>query len=204
MGFSLRSVGYLIGDDVKLNDSDQTAPTVSITSPADSSRVRDTVTFSANASDASGIDHVDFLVDGSPVCSATSAPYSCDYDTTSKPDSVIAVTARAVDTAGNIGLSNGRNYTVSNSIAPDTTAPSVTITSPSNGSTVNGTVTLRASASDDDNLSEVIFYVNDTEVGATNTSPYEMVWDTTESPKGRSILTQLPSIFLVTPLSQRR
>jgi hypothetical protein len=189
VGFSLRSVGFLTGDDLKLNDSDQTSPIASITSPADGSRVRDTVTFSATASDASGIDHVDFLVDGSTVCTARTAPYSCPYDTRSLPDSVIAVTARAVDSAGNIGLSVGRNYTVSNSIDPDTTPPSVSMTSPDDGSTVNGTVTLSASASDDDALSEVIFYVNGSEVGARNAEPYDVDWDTTTFLEGSTTLS---------------
>jgi peptidoglycan/xylan/chitin deacetylase (PgdA/CDA1 family) len=178
VGFSLRSVGYLQGDNVTLNDSDQTAPSVAISAPADGTRIRDTVTFTAGASDASGIDHVEFLVDGSTACTATTAPYSCSYDTTGEPDSVIAVTARAVDTAGNVGLSAGRNYTVSNSVSADTTPPAVALTAPANGSTVNGTVTLAVAATDDDAVNQVLFYVNGTQVGATNAQPYEVAWDT--------------------------
>jgi hypothetical protein len=84
------------------------------------------VTFTADSSDASGVDHVQFLVNGVAVCSASTAPYSCSYDTTTKSDSVITVTAKAVDTAGNVGLSAGRTYTVSNIVPLDTTHPPLT------------------------------------------------------------------------------
>ena len=184
VGLSLRSTGFLQGDDFSLNDSDQTPPAVAITSPADGNRIRGTVTFTASASDASGVDHVDFLVNGVPVCTATTSPYSCAYDTTTQPDSVIAVTARAVDTAGNVGLSAGHNYTVSNSVPLDTTSPTVAVTGPADGSTVNRTVTLTADATDNDAVSEVLFYVNGMQIGATDTAPYQVSWDTSTVPDG--------------------
>jgi peptidoglycan/xylan/chitin deacetylase (PgdA/CDA1 family) len=189
VGLSLRSVGFLKGDDLQLNDADQTPPTVAITSPADGNRIRDTVTFTSDASDASGVDHVEFLVNGTAVCTANVAPYSCSYDTTTSPDSVIALTARAVDTAGNVGLSSGRNYTVSNSVPLDTTAPTVTITSPSDASTINGSVTLSAAATDDDAVNQVLFYVNGAQVGATSATPYQDTWDSTTVPDGTVTVT---------------
>lgn len=184
VGFSQRSVGFLQGDAMSLNDTDQTPPAVAITAPDDGTRVRGTVTFTASASDASGVDHVDFLVGGVAVCSASSAPYSCSYDTTTKPDSVIAVTAKAVDTAGNIGLSAGHNYTVSNSVPLDNTAPTVAMTSPTDGSAVYGTVALTADAADNDAVNQVLFYANGTQVGATNFAPYQITWDSTTVPDG--------------------
>lgn len=177
IGFSLRSAGYLQADDALVNDTDQSPPTVNLTTPADGSRVRGTITLEADASDTSGVDHVDFLVDGAQVCTATTAPYTCTYDTSAEPDSIIAVTARAVDTAGNVGLSAGHNYTVSNSVPPDTTPPTVSIAAPTDGATVHGVVTLTADASDDDAVNEVLFDVNGTEVGAENTAPYQVSWD---------------------------
>ena len=184
VGFSLRSNGFLVGDNLQLNDVDQTAPSVSVTSPSDGTRVRDSITLAADASDASGVDRVDFLVDGVKVCTASQAPYSCEYDTRTHPDSVIAVTARAVDTARNEGLSSGRNYTVSNSVPLDQTAPEVALTEPTGGATVTGDVTLRATASDDDGVNQVLFYVNGTQVAATNTAPYQAVWDSSTEPDG--------------------
>jgi len=57
--------------------------------------------------------------------------------------------------------------------------PSVSITSPSDGDTVYGTVSIQASALDDDEVSKVEFYIDD-ELKSTDTiSPYAYSWDTT-------------------------
>jgi len=184
VGFSLSSVGFQQADNMSLNDSDQTSPAVTITSPADNARVRGTLTLTADASDASGVGHVQFLVNGVAVCTTSVAPYSCTYDTTIAPDSVIAVTAKAVDTAGNEGLSAAHSYTVSNSVPLDTTAPTVSLTSPADGASVRGTIGLTADAADNDKVSQVLFYVNGIQVGATSTAPFQTSWDSTTIPDG--------------------
>ena len=61
----------------------------------------------------------------------------------------------------------------------DTTPPVVNITSPSNGATVSGTVTITASASDNVGVTKVEFYINNTKVGEDTTAPYEYNWNTT-------------------------
>ena len=184
VGFALGTVGSLIADDITLNDSDQEPPVVSLVSPGDGTRLRGAVTFTAQATDPSGIDHVDFLVDGVVACTVRTAPYRCDDDLTTMADSVIAVTARAVDTAHNVGLSPGRNYTVSNSVPPDETPPTVALTSPVDGSTVDHTITLTADASDDDAVGQVLFYVNGVQVGAASVAPYQVDWNTATVPDG--------------------
>lgn len=189
IGLSLRSVGVLAGDDFSLTDTDQTLPKVEITSPDDGDRVRGTVTFKAEASDTSGIHHVDFMVDGKVVCTSTVAPFECQYDTTVAPDSVIAVTARAVDTANNVALSEGRNYTVSNSMPLDALPPSVALTAPGQGDTLSREVTMTATASDNDAVSRVLFYVGLELVGSAKTAPYTFVWDSRTVPEGPVVLT---------------
>jgi peptidoglycan/xylan/chitin deacetylase (PgdA/CDA1 family) len=184
VGISLRSVGTTAGDDFSVMDTDQVAPSAALTSPIDGSRLRGTATFTADAADASGVDHVDFLVDGEKRCTATEAPYRCQVDTTVNPDTVIAVTAKAVDTAGNITHSEGRNYTVSNSVSPDGVAPTVALTSPLANVTVSGNVTLNAAASDDDAISRVLYYLGDTLIGAARTAPYTLVWNSQTAPEG--------------------
>jgi len=54
-------------------------PTVSITSPADQSSVANPVTVAATASDASGIDKVEFYVDWALQTTVTTEPYSFDW-----------------------------------------------------------------------------------------------------------------------------
>ncbi|ELR73277.1 Chitinase [Fulvivirga imtechensis AK7] len=57
-------------------------------------------------------------------------------------------------------------------------APSVSITSPLNGSSfVEGaTITVTANASDDGQVTKVEFYRNGTKIGEDSSSPYEIVW----------------------------
>ena len=85
---------------------DSTPPTVSaVTVPAGSS-VNRVVSLSATASDAGGISEVRFLVDGAQVGSDTTAPYTFDWDTSALADGQYALTAEAVDTAGNTAQSS--------------------------------------------------------------------------------------------------
>ena len=66
----------------------------------------------------------------------------------------------------------------------DTTAPTTSITSPTDGSTVSGTITVAADASDDTGVSSVEFYLDGALVGSDTSSPYELSWDTTTSADG--------------------
>src|SRR2546430_10776985 len=59
--------------------TDTTPPTVTLTSPAPLAIVSGTVTLTADASDNVAVDHVDFLVAGSVVGAAATAPYSYDW-----------------------------------------------------------------------------------------------------------------------------
>ena len=61
----------------------------------------------------------------------------------------------------------------------DTTAPTVSITAPSSGATVSGTVSFTASASDNVGVSKVEFYVDGSLKSTDTSSPYSYSWDTT-------------------------
>ncbi|HSE96301.1 MAG TPA: S8 family serine peptidase, partial [Methylomirabilota bacterium] len=72
---------------------------------------------------------------------------------------------------------------------PDTTAPSATITSPSGGSSVSGTVTVAVSASDNTGVSRVDLYVDGALYGTDTTAPHGFAWDTTVTGTGTRRLT---------------
>ena len=75
-----------------------------------------TVTISANASDNVGVRGVTFLVDNAAVGGGedTTSPYSVSWDTTTVPNGVHTIIARARDTSGNTGDSLPVSVTVSN------------------------------------------------------------------------------------------
>ena len=141
---------------------DTTAPTVSLTAPADGATVTGTINLTANASDNATVDHVDFLVDGNVVGTDATSPYSFSWNSTTVPDGAHTVAARAVDTATNQTTSTAANVTVSNA---DTTPPTSTIAC--NGAACAGpysaAVTVTLSATDDPGGSGVagIYYTTD-------------------------------------------
>src|SRR5439155_16170150 len=74
---------------------DQSAPTVSLSAPTAGAVLSGTSTLSASASDNVAVNHVDFLVDGTRVGSASSAPYSIGWNSTSVGNGTHTVAARA-------------------------------------------------------------------------------------------------------------
>jgi hypothetical protein len=70
--------------------------------------------------------------------------------------------------------------------APDTTPPTTSITAPTNGSTVSGTVNVTASASDNVGVTRVEFWIDGALASTDTTSPYGFSWVTTGYPNGSS------------------
>src|SRR5207244_13379077 len=91
-----------------------TPPTASLTSPASGATVSGTTTLAANASDNVAVDHVDFVVDGQTVGTATSAPYSFAWNSQSVADGTHSLAARAFDSAGNATTSSSASVKVAN------------------------------------------------------------------------------------------
>jgi 1,4-alpha-glucan branching enzyme len=68
---------------------------------------------------------------------------------------------------------------------PDTTPPTVSITSPANGATVSGTITISVSASDaDSGMNYVDLYINGSYVSRKSSTPYSWSWNTTTVANG--------------------
>jgi hypothetical protein len=67
---------------------------------------------------------------------------------------------------------------------PDTTAPTCTITKPTNGETVYKTVYITVSATDDRQMDYVDFYIDGSLVFTDSAAPYSYPWDTTAGSDG--------------------
>jgi parallel beta-helix repeat protein len=145
---------------VTVNNVDQTAPQVSITSPANGSTFSGTVNLAASASDNVGVAGVQFSLDGSALgAELTAAPYSFSWNTGALPVGDHTLTATARDAAG-----NRTSASVTVKVA-DTVAPTVSITSPASGSTVSGAVNLTASATDNVGVVGVQFLIDGANYG---------------------------------------
>ncbi|MEO8034701.1 MAG: Ig-like domain-containing protein [Acidobacteriota bacterium] len=83
-----------------------------------------------------------------------------------------------------------RSFTIDDSAPlPDTTAPSTSITAPSNGASVSGTTTVTASASDNVGVTKVEFYLDGTLQSTDTAAPYSWSWNTTTATNAGHTLT---------------
>ena len=155
---------------------DTTAPTVSLTAPANGATVSGTINVTATASDNVGVAGVQFLLDGNNLGTEdTTSPYSVSWNTSTATNGAHVLTARARDAANNSTTSAARNVTVA---APDTSAPTVAVTSPTNNAQVIDIVNVTADASDNVGVAGVQFLVDGSNSGVEDTSPpYVLAWD---------------------------
>lgn len=70
----------------------------------------------------------------------------------------------------------------------DTTPPTVSLTAPTNGSTVSGLVAVSVNASDNVGVSRVDLLVNGTKLASDTTAPYGFSWDSSKVPNGGATL----------------
>ena len=163
---------------------DTTPPAVSITSPTGGT-VSGTIAVQVSASDNLGVTAVTFSVDGVLLGTDTAAPYSFSWDTTAVANGAHTLTAIATDAAGN-SASNSVVVTVNNPI-PDTTPPTVSITSPSGGS-VSGLVTVSVNVADNIGVAKVELYVDGILTSTATTAPFSNKWNTKKAAAGAHTL----------------
>jgi Bacterial Ig domain len=178
---------------------DNTFPTSTMTDPG--AYLRGTVTLGATAGDGAGSGIANVVIQRSPagagtwtnVCTDTTSPYSCSFNTTTVTDGLYDFRALATD--------NVSKTTVSTTVANrrvDNTVPSATMNDP--GANLRGTVSLTASGTDGGSgVANVVIQRSPagagtwTTVCTDTTSPYSCSLDTTTVTDGlydfRSITT---------------
>jgi chitinase len=164
---------------------DNTAPTATMTDPG--ANLRGTVTLGATAADIGGSGVASVTIQRSPaglniwtdVCTDTTSPYSCSFDTTSVADGLYDFRAVALDNAGNGAIS----ALVINRRVDNTAPTGVTMTDP--GSPIAGSPTFSGSASDTGSgVASLTFQASPAGAGTWSnlctdtTSPYSCSYDT--------------------------
>jgi hypothetical protein len=175
---------------VSVSNADTTAPTVAITAPSAGASVAATTTVSATASDNVGVAAVDFYYGTTLIGTDTSAPYSVSWNTSVLANGSYVLKAVARDAAANAGTSGLITVTVANA---DTTAPNVSLTAPTAGASLNGSVTLSATASDNVAVTSVNFFQGTTLIGTDTSAPYTTVWNTNTVANGSYTLKAIVS-----------
>jgi Bacterial Ig domain/Fibronectin type III domain/Divergent InlB B-repeat domain len=98
----------------------------------------------------------------------------------------------AYDLSGNESYPSSEESQYIANTTLDTTPPSIALTSPTNGSTLSGTVTINATATDNSGVVGVQFRLNGNNLGAEDTTdPFSRSWDTITVPNDSYTLTAI-------------
>ena len=145
-----------------VENGDNTPPQAVFIDPGADAEVSGVVGVNIQASDDFGMSHVELLVDGVPFATASAGDinniYTFAWDSTQAANGQHRLSARAVDTSGNVGNAEDILVQVANTIEDN--PPTVAIVSPGDGSSGSRSVTLMASANDDKGPPQVSIYAD--------------------------------------------
>jgi chitodextrinase len=169
---------------------DATGPTTTVTSPANGATISagGTQTVTVTATDAaSSVAKVEIYIDGTLATTDSISPYNYSWNTTGVTLGTHMVSAKGYDTFNNVTTSATNTVTVA-----DQTPPTTSVTAPSNGAFLKGTVSFTANASDNaggTGMAKVEFYVDGALKNTDSVSPYSFSWDTTTATNAAHSLT---------------
>jgi chitodextrinase len=167
---SYQSTGYQwLGGFGKFCQRDATAPSVPGNFRTSATTTGFKVAWDA-ATDNSGSVRYEVLRDDRVIATTSGLSY---IDTTGAVPANYWV--RAIDDGGNRSATSNKVT----ALAPDTVAPTASITSPASGTTAYGPVTVTVSASDDQGVASVDLLVDGAVVGTSTTAPYSFTWSAT-------------------------
>ncbi|OPY31886.1 MAG: hypothetical protein A4E32_01490 [Methanomassiliicoccales archaeon PtaU1.Bin124] len=194
-----------------------TPPTVAIKTPTSGATVGGVISVTADAAGTGGrtIATVTLSVDGASAGTLTAAPYSWSVDTYLLNKGAHTLNVTATDSIGQVA-SSVISVTVNND------APALSITSPTNGTIVSGSILIQVSATTATGSPSVTMFIDGTSIGTISAAPYQWTVDTTTltdgvhmwsfeavSSKGNSskssltltVSNQGPTISLIAPTS---
>jgi hypothetical protein len=159
--------------------ADTTAPTISSVASSTGTSTA-TITWTTNENSTSVVDYGPTTSYGTASSSATLTTSHTINLTGLTPGATYHFQVTSVDAATNSTSSS--DFTLTTSLVPDTTAPTVSMTAPTGGAVVSGAaVSLTANASDNIAVVGVQFKVDtNTLIGVEDTTPaYGVTWDST-------------------------
>ncbi|OGH10004.1 MAG: hypothetical protein A2152_04210 [Candidatus Levybacteria bacterium RBG_16_35_6] len=189
----------LLSLNISIGKNEFISPSVSFIYPTSGSTLSGVVNISANASDDSGIQKIEFYMDtpydmNKIINIDTEAPYEFSFDTRSVSNGSHTIYTKAFDKSGEPWSVDGNSrFTgvsvifyndVINTPTPtptptrDITPPIISITNPANGEFVtrNTSVNITANSSDNVAVSKLEFFVNGSLKCTDATSPYSCIW----------------------------
>ena len=164
--------------------ADINPPTVVIMSPVAGQELRGTIDIEVIANDNTGIDYIEYYIDGLSHTTDSIPPYIQEWNTeTAEDDMEHIIAAVGFDNQGNSTLATPIAVYIDNS---DDVAPSGQIQNPIPGQTVSGTISIEITASDDVGVNNVELSINGIPRDTLNDFPYVYEWDTSEETDDQS------------------
>jgi len=162
-------------------ESCDNAPSVVITAPAEGDWLRGTVDLEVSATDDVGVQMVSFYVDTGLLVADSAVPYETGWASSDFDDGPHTLRVIATDTGGQTGVAQITVYA-------DNTPPSVSIDAPDPSETAQGTLDVRLSASDNDQLAVLTLSLDGDEIQSFEAEPYELTLDSTALSFGSHLL----------------
>ncbi len=161
---------------------DTIPPTLTIQNPAPNQVVQGKVNIVIQANDNTGVDSVQFFIDGFHKFTDTSEPYRFQWDVTDSINgSFHTIFARAFDFGGFNAVSPVIGVTVASGVIADVTPPSVLILYPPAGTTLPasslGSIDIVVDVIDNVAADRVDFFIDGVFQATDNTAPFQYQWD---------------------------
>ncbi len=177
-----------------VDNVDNIPPTGFILQPYAGQVVSGDIEIQVSASDNVGVNQVTFYLDGNILSSDSQSPFSYNWNTiTANEDEEHVIYATITDLQGNTTILPSISVTVNNDDAPenDLTPPFVSIITPLSTQIVSDTVVITGFATDNHEVSEVMFYVNDQLIQTVTDSPFTASWITYDLPNDSEHILQI-------------
>ncbi len=154
---------------------DVTPPKVNLSSSSNNVITAGSIKLTATASDEVGISRVEFYEGATKLGEDITAPYEQTIDFNLTNNGTKTYTAKAFDAANNSASSDPATTVTVN--IPDTTPPTIKLSSDASNVVTASTIKLTAVATDNVGVTKVVFFEGTTKIGEDTTAPFEQKVD---------------------------
>ncbi len=159
---------------------EQVKPTISISYPDANSTINNILTINTSVNAPSGVEKIDFFLDGNPIGSVNSQPYSFVHNVTQIKNGQHFISVNLTDKQ-NLTASDTKNIIINN--IEDTTGPTLSIISPNNTNLNSNAFPLNIQVEAKDNesgVNRVEYKINSNPYGSVsigNNQVYSLTWN---------------------------
>jgi hypothetical protein len=173
---------------VTVNNNNSVAYSIKITTPLDGSNISGTIAIDAQASGTT-LYKVEYYANGALIGTAPGSPFCINWNSMGVPNGTYSLTAKLYNGNVNVAaISSPVSVNVSNGGSLDKSAPIVSLVAPADSSTISGITDVAVSASDNNGVAGVEFFINGDLVFFDASAPFVYKWNTALAKNGNHIV----------------